>query len=186
MNHSNTIKVSVGNSDFITAPGVYQYDYGITLHVNDLTTGTVKYGHFAVETSAYAMNLRTTSASGGIDIQIPDPLLVIGKDIYVYLFAETSNYGYTARTIKIPVVPRTEPDTISLSNPYYADSHALAEQLQSLISSATSADSTLRSAASTSTIYMNRAKTAMARAEELADGLLPMTNSEIDAATPWT
>lgn len=111
-NDSHVVSVCFNETtQSIESRAVYQYDHGLALRIYGLGSLTIEQIHFSNSETGNALNVLTAvNSDGSISSSIPDVLLAQNKDIYVFLYFEDDATGYTARTIRIPVIPRAKPE----------------------------------------------------------------------------
>ena len=134
-NDSSVVSVTfTETTQSVTSRAVYQYDHGLTLQVYGLSNLTIDQIHFSNSDTGKAINnLSNTESDGAISASIPDVLLAQDKDIYAFLYFEDDTTGYTARTIRIPMIPRAKPESLSLSSPSMGIVNQLAQELEAQI-----------------------------------------------------
>ena len=104
---SNITRVAFGTRNAITAPPLWQYDYGQMLVFTDLTLPDTYETHFAQEGAATSY----TVLGDENGVAIPDILLqsAVPFNAYLYLHAG-ANDGETEKVVHFPVNARSRPD----------------------------------------------------------------------------
>ena len=102
---SNIITVRLGDSRRITAPALYQHDYGQILKPEAPGLPESYEVHFSAGSSGEAWRV----IGGAEGAAIPDALLTLGQTLHAYLFLHTGeDDGETIYDITIPVRPRAQ------------------------------------------------------------------------------
>ena len=80
----------------------------------------------------------TSSRSNTIVATIPDYFLTQEKDIWAYIYYEDDLSGRTIKTVRIPVVPRSKPEKVTLDSPIMGSVNQISKELNSVIERANS------------------------------------------------
>lgn len=159
----------------VTSRAVYQYDHGLTLQVKGLEGLDIEQVHFSNSDTGKAVNhLTTIETDGSISVLIPDVLLVQDKDIDAFLYIEDDTVGFTVRSVRIPMIPRAKPESISFDSPSMGPVNELAKELETQVGEvedlktettqatkeATAATSKANTAATSATTAASNAQTA--------------------------
>lgn len=159
----------------VTSRAVYQYDHGLTLQVKGLEGLDIEQVHFSNSDTGKAVNhLTTIETDGSISVLIPDVLLVQDKDIDAFPNIEDDTVGFTVRSVRIPMIPRAKPESISFDSPSMGPVNELAKELETQVGEvedlktettqatkeATAATSKANTAATSATTAASNAQTA--------------------------
>ena len=102
---SNIITVRLGNSRRVTAPALFQFDYGQILKPDAPGLPENYEVHFSAGSSEEAWRVNGDADGAAI----PDVLLTLGQTLHAYLFLHTGeDDGETIYDITIPVRPRAQ------------------------------------------------------------------------------
>ena len=96
----------------ITVNGLHQWNYGCMLEIysNELPEGLVEV-HFACADMESAV-VRSCSTYGGVvEAAIPDQCLEQTSPIVAWVYALGETTGTTIKTIRLPIIPRTRPQS---------------------------------------------------------------------------
>ena len=132
---SNITRVAFGTRNAITAPPLWQYDYGQMLVFTDLTLPDTYETHFAQEGAATSY----TVLGDENGVAIPDILLqsAVPFNAYLYLHAG-ANDGETEYVVHIPVQNRPQP---SNGTPTPVEHDVITETIAALNAAVTAAES---------------------------------------------
>ena len=123
------ITVNMSERDEIVLGSVFQYDHGLRLVVEGVSSAEAPQFHFTNGNAADAVSVLSADTTDGAAVaDIPDILLAQGKNITVYLYFEDEEKGYTTKTIHIPVRERVKPETIMMELPQMGQVNTLANQ----------------------------------------------------------
>ena len=143
---NNVVKSNLTERSVKTCP-VYQYDYGMELHVVGVELPPVFEVHFC---NAGDGETKTAIGTDGV-VMIPDEYLQTGSNVLAYIYLHTgTDDGETVYKIEIPVRHRAEPtdqeptpeeqsvitQTIALLNEAVEDVSAIAEAIPTTINTA--------------------------------------------------
>lgn len=104
-----------GNYSFAVAYGLWQYNYGSTLHVEGLKLPPATEIHFSLQETGGESETRVgVTKDGATEVCIPDAMLenedtTIDYAIYAYIYLTDDTSGYTVYKIKMPVKSRPKP-----------------------------------------------------------------------------
>lgn len=113
------VTVVFGNSDFATAKGLWQWDYGQKLCIQGLRLPKAVELHFSLqETGGDAVTRIGVTRDQVTEATIPDSLLEnngTGKDysIFVFIYLSDAERGETVKKIKLYVKARPRPEEMS-------------------------------------------------------------------------
>lgn len=103
---SNVLTVNFTNSRNISLAPIYQYDYGMEIHVNGIELPHNFEVHFCNRGDS---ETKTVIGSNNV-VLIPDEYLATGRAVNAYIYLHTGNDdGETVYRIEIPVRHRAEP-----------------------------------------------------------------------------
>ena len=95
------------NSKWVTAPALYQWDYGQVLILDGLELPASYEVHFSNKPEGGQAEVRIGTDEG---VVIPDLLLETGEPVYAFVFLHSdSNDGETVYLVRIPVKKRPKP-----------------------------------------------------------------------------
>lgn len=101
------------NTNMVTVSGLFQWDYGQTLEIEDNSLGSeVVEVHFACTNMSEAI-VRSCSFSNGVGtVTIPDHCLEQATTITAWVYRIKDTTGYTYKTINLPIAARTRPSKV--------------------------------------------------------------------------
>lgn len=122
------------NTDYVESRPVYQYDHGLVLKVFGVESISIRQVHFTNTANGLALNILTDlNIDGVVTVPIPDTQLCQNKCIWAYLYFEDDSSGRTIKTVKIPVRPRSKPESVTLDSPIMGPVNQISQELNSLI-----------------------------------------------------
>ena len=162
----------------VTAPELYQWDYGQILKLDGLELPDSYEVHFSNAPDGGHAEVRIGDETG---VCIPDKLLTTGDSIFAFVFLHAENNdGETVYVVQIPVKKRPKP---LYANPSFTQQTVIAEAIAALTNalekSAMNADNAEASAGDAA-IYAEAAETYSISASESAEAA---SNSAVDAGT---
>lgn len=89
--------------------GLYQYDHGVELHIIGIDLSEVNRIDFASETSLKAVPVVVTpDKDGTFTVTIPATVTKTAYDAAAYIYVASKEYGYTIKSVIMPVQSRPE------------------------------------------------------------------------------
>lgn len=168
----------------VTSRAVYQYDHGLTLQVKGLEGLDIEQVHFSNSDTGKAVNhLTTIETDGSISVLIPDVLLVQDKDIDAFLYIEDDTVGFTVRSVRIPMIPRAKPESISFDSPSMGPVNELAKELETQVGEVEDLKTETTQATEEATAATSKANTAATSATTAATNANTATTSANTAAS---
>ena len=126
METTNIIEVAFGTKREAVARPLYQWDYGQTLKISDLTLPTAYQVQFAKEKNG----LSVQQIGGADGVSIPDFLFFESGNIYAWFFLhDFETDGETRYEIYIPVLKRAQPP---IDTPTPAQEDAISEAIKTI------------------------------------------------------
>lgn len=107
INTNNLVTISARNIMSITAPPLYQWDYGQKLKLTGPNLPPITEVHFCNKKSKEAI---VRLGGDGLEVPIPDELLKERYEIHAFLYFEDQTNGKTAGHVIIPIIARPEPE----------------------------------------------------------------------------
>lgn len=104
------IAVFDGSARMITAPPLYQWDYGQVLRVQGLKLPGATEVHFAYKGLAEAERRIGTVKDNVLSVTIPDSMLEQSETVYAYVYVSDSNEGKTEYRVSVPMIARQKPE----------------------------------------------------------------------------
>lgn len=104
--------------NYVTAYGLWQYDYGQILRIEGLNLPATVQIHFSLQIDGEVITQIGTTQNGITEVKIPDSLLKGPVDvyderqayiIYAWIYQVDGNSGKTTYAIALPVARRAEP-----------------------------------------------------------------------------
>lgn len=176
------VSIAFGNSIEVKASPVYQYDHGLVLRIFDASADQIQQAHYGVANMSKTIGLQLMEKDGKLEARIPDNLVARGETIHVYLYFENDDAGYTIKTVEIPVIPRERPGVVMMDAPDSTKVGQLAEDLEGLISEATSVIQTATKAAGDAQETSQQARQIINDATSLLDDVHTATDNANNAA----
>lgn len=168
----------------VTSRAVYQYDHGLTLQVKGLEGLNIEQVHFSNSDTGKAVNhLTTIETDGSISVLIPDVLLVQDKDIDAFLYIEDDTVGFTVRSVRIPMIPRAKPESISFDSPSMGPVNELAKELETQVGEVEDLKTETNQATKEATAAASKANTAATSATTATTNANKATTSANTAAS---
>lgn len=158
------------DSNGTTISSLTQWDYNITLVIEESGFTTAPMFHFAHEDSENTLPVQSILEDGKISVEVPNILLQEAKKILVYIFVKSGESGRTVEIIRIPVRDKAKPldyeysDNLEIVNLY-----ELQEELKATIVEAQSASTLAYEAADNANSKASDAQTAADAANTARD-----------------
>ena len=123
----------------ITVNGLTQWDYGQTLEIMASDLPDLVEVHFACPGMNEAVVRVCSNTGSRVKASIPDECLAQTAPILAWIYAVEDTSGTTIKTIKLPIIPRTRPQTSASIPPEISDKYTelIGEVNQSLTNAVT-------------------------------------------------
>lgn len=165
------------DSNGTTISSLTQWDYNITLIIEESGFTTAPMFHFAHEDSENTLPIQSVLEDGKISVEVPNILLQEAKKILVYIFVKSGESGRTVEIMRIPVRDKAKPldyeysDNLEIVNLYELQEElkAAAAEAQSASDSATEAANNANNKASVAQTAADAANTATSQANTARD-----------------
>lgn len=165
------------DSNGTTISSLTQWDYNITLIIEESGFTTAPMFHFAHEDSENTLPIQSVLEDGKISVEVPNILLQEAKKILVYIFVKSGESGRTVEIMRIPVRDKAKPldyeysDNLEIVNLYELQEElkAAAAEAQSASDSATEAANNANNKASVAQMAADAANTATSQANTARD-----------------
>ena len=95
--------------DRVTVRGLWQFDRGVKLKVIGINVADVNRVDFAPVIASEAVPVVVTSDEDGtFTVSIPGAATKSPYDVTAYIYVDTAEYGYTVKSVSMPVILRPE------------------------------------------------------------------------------
>lgn len=138
------------DSNGVTISSLTQWDYNITLIIEETGFSSAPMFHFSNQNSDRSLPVQSTLGDNGkISVEIPNDLLREALKISVYVFVESGDSGRTVEILQIPVRTKAQPLDYEYSdNLEIIHLDELKEEMEAATEAANSAADSANSAAS--------------------------------------
>jgi hypothetical protein len=107
----------------ITAHGLHQWDYGQQLEIQAADLPALVEVHFAYEGMREAV-VRACAVTNNVAVAaIPDQCLAQSSPVFAWVYVVDGTEGSTVKTVTMPVIARTQPQTVATDPEEYSDKY---------------------------------------------------------------